>query len=317
MGSSYVILRYFNVAGADPQGRTGQSTIGATHLIKVAVETALGLRPQIDVYGTDYETPDGTCIRDYIHVTDLARAHSAALAHLRGGGASETFNCGYGPRLLGARRDRGGQARERPRFRGRVRATTTGRPARDRRRRAAHPLAARLDAAIRRSRHHRRPCPGVGTRLRELAVAASAERRVPRLVVLSGLEKSSVWAGARESPRGGARRRHNLMSNWLPDGARVLRSYIQSIFADPNGAPALVRRLFVEQAAPQWKRYLVAFALMMVAVTAVSTALGAYLIGDVINQAYVHKNLSGIIIIGILTAVIFIVKASATYLARR
>jgi UDP-glucose 4-epimerase len=92
----YVILRYFNVAGADPMLRTGQSTVGATHLIKVAVETALGLRPRIDVYGTDYDTPDGTCIRDYIHVSDLARAHSAALAHLRGGGASETFNCGYG-----------------------------------------------------------------------------------------------------------------------------------------------------------------------------------------------------------------------------
>jgi UDP-glucose 4-epimerase len=92
----FVILRYFNVAGADPALRTGQSTIGATHLIKVAVETALGLRPQIEVFGTDYATPDGTCIRDYIHVTDLARAHSAALAHLRGGGGSEIFNCGYG-----------------------------------------------------------------------------------------------------------------------------------------------------------------------------------------------------------------------------
>jgi UDP-glucose 4-epimerase len=92
----YVILRYFNVAGADPKLRTGQSTVGATHLIKVAVETALGLRPRIDVFGTDYNTPDGTCIRDYIHVTDLARAHSAALAHLRRGGGNETFNCGYG-----------------------------------------------------------------------------------------------------------------------------------------------------------------------------------------------------------------------------
>ena len=76
---SHVILRYFNVAGADPQGRTGQSTKGATHLIKVAVETALGKREKIDVFGTDYETPDGTCIRDYIHVSDLARAHLDAL----------------------------------------------------------------------------------------------------------------------------------------------------------------------------------------------------------------------------------------------
>jgi UDP-glucose 4-epimerase len=92
----YVILRYFNVAGADPKLRTGQSTIGATHLIKVAVEAALGMRAKLDVYGTDYDTPDGTCIRDYIHVMDLANAHMAALAHLRGGGDSATFNCGYG-----------------------------------------------------------------------------------------------------------------------------------------------------------------------------------------------------------------------------
>jgi len=95
-GLRYVILRYFNVAGADPLGRTGQSTKGATHLIKVAVETALGLRPKMDVFGTDYPTPDGTCVRDYIHVSDLARAHSDALAYLRGDGASVTLNCGYG-----------------------------------------------------------------------------------------------------------------------------------------------------------------------------------------------------------------------------
>jgi UDP-glucose 4-epimerase len=95
-GLRYVILRYFNVAGADPLGRTGQSTTGATHLIKVAVETALGLRPKMDVFGTDYPTPDGTCIRDYIHVSDLVAAHSDALAYLRGGAASATLNCGYG-----------------------------------------------------------------------------------------------------------------------------------------------------------------------------------------------------------------------------
>jgi UDP-glucose 4-epimerase len=95
-GLNHVILRYFNVAGADPQQRTGQSTRGATHLIKVAVETALGFRPKMDVFGTDYPTPDGTCIRDYIHVTDLVRAHSDALAYLRQGGMSATLNCGYG-----------------------------------------------------------------------------------------------------------------------------------------------------------------------------------------------------------------------------
>ncbi|MGZ3408801.1 MAG: UDP-glucose 4-epimerase GalE [Xanthobacteraceae bacterium] len=95
-GFSYVILRYFNVAGADPKGRTGQSTKGATHLIKVAVETALGRRAKMGVFGTDYPTPDGTCIRDYIHVSDLVRAHSDSLAYLRSGGTSMTFNCGYG-----------------------------------------------------------------------------------------------------------------------------------------------------------------------------------------------------------------------------
>jgi UDP-glucose 4-epimerase len=93
---SFVALRYFNVAGADPKGRTGQSTPQATHLIKVAAQAALGERGYLDIFGTDYNTPDGTCIRDYIHVTDLVRAHSAALAHLRGGGASLTLNCGYG-----------------------------------------------------------------------------------------------------------------------------------------------------------------------------------------------------------------------------
>ena len=92
----YVILRYFNVAGADPKLRIGQSTKGATHLIKVAVETALGKRAKMDVFGTDYPTPDGTCIRDYIHVADLVHAHSDALAYLRAGGRSVTLNCGYG-----------------------------------------------------------------------------------------------------------------------------------------------------------------------------------------------------------------------------
>jgi UDP-glucose 4-epimerase len=95
-GLKHVILRYFNVAGADPQNRTGQSSQAATHLIKVAAEAALGLRPKLQVFGTDYPTPDGTCIRDYIHVSDLARAHSDALRHLRGGGPSLTLNCGYG-----------------------------------------------------------------------------------------------------------------------------------------------------------------------------------------------------------------------------
>jgi UDP-glucose 4-epimerase len=92
----HVTLRYFNVAGADPKGRTGQSTAIATHLIKVAAEAALGRRPKLEIFGTDYPTPDGTCIRDYIHVSDLARAHSDALRYLRAGAPSVTLNCGYG-----------------------------------------------------------------------------------------------------------------------------------------------------------------------------------------------------------------------------
>jgi UDP-glucose 4-epimerase len=92
----YVALRYFNVAGADPKGRLGQSTPNATHLIKRAVQTALGLHPRIEIFGDDYPTRDGTCVRDYIQVTDLIDAHLAALAYLRAGGASVVCNCGYG-----------------------------------------------------------------------------------------------------------------------------------------------------------------------------------------------------------------------------
>jgi len=95
-GLRYVILRYFNVAGADPQMRIGQSSPNATHLIKVACETALGRRAEMSVYGTDYATRDGTCIRDYIHVEDLARAHLDALTHLAAGKGNLVLNCGYG-----------------------------------------------------------------------------------------------------------------------------------------------------------------------------------------------------------------------------
>ncbi|WP_374332437.1 UDP-glucose 4-epimerase GalE [Aestuariivirga sp.] len=95
-GLQYVALRYFNVAGADPGGRIGQSTPNATHLLKVACQAALGQRQQLEVFGTDYDTPDGTCLRDYIHVSDLIAAHVDALEHLRRGGDSGIFNCGYG-----------------------------------------------------------------------------------------------------------------------------------------------------------------------------------------------------------------------------
>src|SRR3712207_409093 len=92
----YVILRYFNVAGSDPAMRHGQSTANATHLIKVAIQTALGMRSHMEIFGTDYPTADGTCIRDYIHVTDLIAAHVLALNHLGQGGESMVVNCGYG-----------------------------------------------------------------------------------------------------------------------------------------------------------------------------------------------------------------------------
>ncbi len=95
-GPRYVVLRYFNVAGADPEGRIGEATPDNSHLIKVACETALGLRDRISINGTDYPTPDGTCVRDYIHVEDLARAHLEGLQYLLRGGESTVLNCGYG-----------------------------------------------------------------------------------------------------------------------------------------------------------------------------------------------------------------------------
>ncbi|MDE2266117.1 MAG: UDP-glucose 4-epimerase GalE [Alphaproteobacteria bacterium] len=92
----HIVLRYFNVAGADPKGRTGQSAPKATHLIKRACQVALGRVPHLDVFGTDYPTPDGTGVRDYIHVADLANAHLLALDALRAGAAATSYNCGYG-----------------------------------------------------------------------------------------------------------------------------------------------------------------------------------------------------------------------------
>ena len=95
-GLRYAILRYFNVAGADADAQIGEATPDNAHLIKLACETAFGLRPAMAIHGTDYPTPDGTCIRDYVHVDDLARAHLQALHHLTDGGASLVANCGYG-----------------------------------------------------------------------------------------------------------------------------------------------------------------------------------------------------------------------------
>ncbi|MDH5753105.1 MAG: UDP-glucose 4-epimerase GalE [Deltaproteobacteria bacterium] len=95
-GMAHISLRYFNVAGADPGGRLGQAPLKATHLVKVACEAALGKREFLTIHGTDFHTPDGTGIRDYIHVTDLVNVHNLALEHLRGGGENLTLNCGYG-----------------------------------------------------------------------------------------------------------------------------------------------------------------------------------------------------------------------------
>jgi len=110
---TYGVLRYFNVAGADPKRRSGQSTPRATHLIKVASQAALGQRDHVEVFGTDFDTPDGTGVRDYIHVSDLVEAHALLLGHLRDGGESATLNCGYGQgysvkQVLGAVREASG-----------------------------------------------------------------------------------------------------------------------------------------------------------------------------------------------------------------
>jgi UDP-glucose 4-epimerase len=95
-GLKYIALRYFNVAGADPEGELGETKKDATHLITMCVRTAAGKRDKLSIFGTDYPTSDGTCVRDYIHVMDLADAHILALEHLLSGGESNVFNCGYG-----------------------------------------------------------------------------------------------------------------------------------------------------------------------------------------------------------------------------
>ena len=156
------MLRYFNVAGADPQARIGLATVGATHLLKIAVEAATGQRAKIDVFGTDYPTPDGSCIRDFIHVSDLAQAHRAALSYLRGGGTSTTLNCGYGrgysvlETIEAVRRVSGRNfaVQYAPRRPGDIMTMVA-----DTSRIRAH---AGLDAAIRRSRDHRRARAGLG-----------------------------------------------------------------------------------------------------------------------------------------------------------
>jgi len=157
----YVALRYFNVAGADPSGRSGQSTPQATHLLKVASEVAVGKRPFIEVFGTDYPTPDGTCVRDYIHVSDLAEAHLLALGHLETG-QERHAQLRLRPRLFGEGGARHGRDGFRPSARSTDHRPAPGRPARPRRRcRRAAPHV-RVEAAPCGSSEDRRNRPRLG-----------------------------------------------------------------------------------------------------------------------------------------------------------
>ena len=174
---NYCALRYFNVAGADPQGRSGQSTAGATHLIKIAAEAACGKRDHVSVFGTDYATPDGTGVRDYIHVTDLAEAHLRALDVLIAEPTrSHRLNCGYGRgfsvlQVLDAvdrLTNRTLERRMEPRRAGDPDALVADNRAALR--------GARLAAPARRSRHDRAPRGGLGTRAAARVTAFSARR---------------------------------------------------------------------------------------------------------------------------------------------
>ena len=140
-GLRFVALRYFNAAGAT--ARSGEHHEPETHLIPLALRAAAGRGPKLKVFGRDYDTPDGTAIRDYVHVGDLAEAHLLALAHLRRGGDSQLLNLGHRDRLLRARGDRGGEARDRPR-----RAVRVGRESARATRRALVADASRARAVL-------------------------------------------------------------------------------------------------------------------------------------------------------------------------
>jgi two-component system, NtrC family, sensor histidine kinase GlrK len=182
----YVVLRYFNVAGSDPQGRIGQSTRKATLLVKVACEASVGKRPHVSIYGTDYPTPDGTGVRDYIHVDDLARAHLDALDYLRDGGAPAVLNCGYGHGYSVREVFESVAARRRsPPEHPRGTAPRRG-PARADRPRRPDPAGARLEARARRPGRDRPQ------------LAALGGKAAPRaLVVRHGLSWGMVFARPR------------------------------------------------------------------------------------------------------------------------
>ena len=190
-GMSYVALRYFNVAGADPEGRIGLATVGATHLLKIAMEAATGQRAKIDVFGTDYPTPDGSCIRDFIHVSDLAQAHRAALslpARRRQLGDAELR---LWPRLFGAGDHRGGEARLDAQFRRSIRAAPARRHHDHGGRHQPDPQPARLDAEIRRPRNHRHPRAGLG---REAVPRARRPRAAGGIGLKSLIAQALNWA---------------------------------------------------------------------------------------------------------------------------
>ncbi len=150
---NFCALRYFNVTGADPKARSGQSTAGATHLIKVAVEAALGKQDGVSVYGTDYDTPNGTGVRDYIHVSDLTAAHVLALEALMDAPErSLTMNRGYGPEVLGARNARCGGPSDQPDDRAPYGAAPCRRSGLADIRPSAHSQHAAVGTATRRSR---------------------------------------------------------------------------------------------------------------------------------------------------------------------
>ena len=159
----YVALRYFNVAGADPAGRLGQSTPKATHLIKRGVQTALGVYPSMDIFGDDYPTRDGTCVRDYIQVTDLIDAHMAALRLCARRRPFDGVQLRLRSRRHGQGSDRRRQARLRRRFQGQHRRPPPRRPRRDHRQGGAHSRNARLAAATRQPRRNRPPGARLGT----------------------------------------------------------------------------------------------------------------------------------------------------------
>ena len=308
-GLNYVILRYFNVAGADPKQRTGQSTVGATHLIKVAVETALGMRPQIEVFGTDYPTPDGTCIRDYIHVSDLVTAHCEALRHLRSGAPSLTLNCGYG---------HGFSVREVidavKRVSGVDFAVETA-P-----RRAGDPAQIVADSG------QIRKTLGNGSRVSTIWQRSSVTRLRGKAASPNGVAdrraRASNWRACHGCVRccggsgvvpaapsfclniprlpGKRRRRLPVPPTMTGSGAKWIANEIFSglILRKVPSIYPLLRRLLVDEALGHWPRYASAMAMMVI--IAGCTALSAYLLGTMINAAYVNKNYHQIVALGVL-----------------